>query len=231
MNNTVKTAKGYYVVIGNRESSWTKRGTILAAQFEEQAKERAALIMLQKNGEEVLECYPITVYPDNHVITNDNYPYGRLRATAMQSIERNSKGFRSVLQTINPKNNPNNAPKKSTKTNVIFFYTIDSNAHFDTAWFRPDSWLNLNKLIYALMDFGHVLTPEAKNDFLLTCITFSKLNAKMSSAYGHIEWEALKPIVETSVKCLVEAVNSPDVDLLPAIVDVMAIEALKPANR
>jgi hypothetical protein len=148
----------------------------------------------------------------------------------MQSIERNSKGCRSVFQTINPKNNRLNAPKKSTYTNAMFLYTIDSNDHFDTAWFRPDTWLNLNTLIYALSDFREVLTDEAKNDFTLTCIAFSKLNAKMSCAYGKIEWAALQPLVEKSVQCLVEAVNNPEVNLLDAVVDVAAIDALRPQS-
>jgi hypothetical protein len=45
----------------------------------------------------------------------DSYPYGRLRATAFFSLEfKKGKGFRSVFQTINPKNNRLNAPKYST---------------------------------------------------------------------------------------------------------------------
>lgn len=56
----------------------------------------------------------------NNVNVVESYPYGRLRTEARFSVEfRKGKGFRSVFQTINPKNGRINNPKHSTYTDFM----------------------------------------------------------------------------------------------------------------
>lgn len=63
-----------------------------------------------------------TVLDINQKFEATDYPYGRLRTSKYFSIEFNSKhGFRSVEQTINPKNGRLNAPKKATYNNGLCF--------------------------------------------------------------------------------------------------------------
>lgn len=55
-----------------------------------------------------------------------NYPYGRLRTEARFSVEfLPKKGFRSVFQTVNPKNNRENAPKKGTYHHFLYMTNVD----------------------------------------------------------------------------------------------------------
>ena len=69
-------------------------------------------------------------FPIDSVQTSTNYPYGRLRATATFSIEFDAKrGFRSVFQTINPKNGVVNKPKKSTYSDFLCMFQ-DESGHF-----------------------------------------------------------------------------------------------------
>lgn len=70
--------------------------------------------------------------------TSTNYPYGRLRCTATWSIEfKAGKGFRLVFQTINPKTNRLNAPKKGT-------YKLIEVLHQDENGFVTCQSFNLN---------------------------------------------------------------------------------------
>jgi hypothetical protein len=59
----------------------------------------------------------------------ENYPYGfRLRTKMFSWVEQNKNGCRLVQQTINPKNNKMNAPKKSTYIEFMLL-GLDDNGH------------------------------------------------------------------------------------------------------
>lgn len=62
----------------------------------------------------------------NGVQTTTDYPYGRLRCTMSFSTEfKKNKGYRTVRQSVNPKNSRVNKPKKSTYAD---FYCVTENA-------------------------------------------------------------------------------------------------------
>jgi len=63
--------------------------------------------------------------------STDNYPYGRLKATATFGVEfRANKGCRTSFQTINPKTGRENAVKNSTYSHLIIL-TQAENEHYE----------------------------------------------------------------------------------------------------
>lgn len=67
----------------------------------------------------------------NPIVVKD-YPYGfRLRTQARYYIETTKKGQRSVFQTLNPKTNAWNKPKKSTYSDILVLYRDKSNGHIE----------------------------------------------------------------------------------------------------
>lgn len=81
----------------------------------------------------------------NGTATAESYPYGRLRTQAFFSIEFHpKKGFRSVFQTIDPKNGRVNKPKKSTYGRGLYYQYINpDNNHIETAAVNLDDTKNL----------------------------------------------------------------------------------------
>lgn len=64
----------------------------------------------------------------------DEYPYGFLRCSAKWWIEdKGKKGQRVIFQTVNPKTNRVNAPKKATYNLVSIIYRNPENNHFEVA--------------------------------------------------------------------------------------------------
>jgi hypothetical protein len=83
--------------------------------------------------------------PTTEKITVDSYPYGRLRATAFFSLEFNpKKGFRSVFQTIDPKNGRVNKVKNSTYYPMMLMYKETETEHikYNAYWFNGDKETN-----------------------------------------------------------------------------------------
>lgn len=97
-----------------------------------------------------------------------SYPYGRLRTKAYFSIEFNPKhGFRSVFQTINPKNGVLNKPSKSTYG--FFMYSQvsqkeDGDNFVEVIHIRRPHDLNtikgLKETVKQILETGLDLTPE-----------------------------------------------------------------------
>ena len=62
-------------------------------------------------------------YKTSDIIEVEDYPYGSKKTVCKFSLEFNpKKGFRSVKQTKNPRTDKWNKEKKSTYSDIIFFY-------------------------------------------------------------------------------------------------------------
>jgi len=69
----------------------------------------------------------------------ENYPYGfRLRTEMYSWIEQSKHGYRLVQQTMNPKTNRLNAPKKTTYSEFLLL-GLDENGHVTTRGFSKYS--------------------------------------------------------------------------------------------
>ena len=162
------------------------------------------------------------------VVTNDNYPYGRLRCTKTWALEwKQGKGFRLVEQTINPKNGVTNAPKKSTYYPVLLL--TDTNGFIETAHcpnFNGEKEMNEGaKFMHEHFD---CFTPEQVEDIYIHALAMMKVNAYAICQYRGVEPDALKKVIQPAIDALVKGIKSKGTENTWADVklDKEAIEAL-----
>lgn len=210
--------------------SWERKSTTLTANSEGEAIEKAKTLLKLKERHKV-EIEPITVFASTEKLETNDYPYGRLRATAFFSVEHNGrKGMRTVFQTINPKNGQLNKPKHSTYSTVILPMQ-KLNGHFEYCGYIDFNGTDeINKGLQFMADFHELFTPEQIKDIALTALAMSKVNVKAMCIYAGSTWEDLKPLVTNSVETLVKIANTGENLWASAMLDEEAIEATKKPN-
>lgn len=103
------------------------------------------------------------------------YPYGRLRTSMFYWIETIAKkGDRLVQMTINPKNGRENAPKKSTFSNLMVLFINSENDHI-----QVDS-------------LGIYAKPEQLASFAEK-VGIENLNAEQIKQWRQLNGEVIKP--------------------------------------
>ena len=134
--------------------------------------------------------------PTSQIYKTDNYPYGRLKCTAMFSIEfKPGKGFRSVFQTINPKTGRLNAPKKGTYYDIMLIYTNTENGHAHFSGWNVQGETDINKISSFMAQHFNLFTKD-QIDWVYICIINSlKITAKAMVIYSGAELEQIKPII------------------------------------
>jgi hypothetical protein len=164
-------------------------------------------------------------------VTVDGYPYGRLRATAFFSLEfKKGEGFRSVFQTINPKNNRLNAPKYSTYCPIMAMYRNEANGHVEYDWIRMHGDEDINKAAAFMSEHFDLYTPEMIKGICVEMALYAKASAKATVIYGGAKWEDIKGYYDNAVNALIEGAKT-GANVFPAVViDAVAVDAAKPEN-
>lgn len=221
----MKQLKAYQVKASVSGKSWMSKSTVLTANNEDEAKQKAAKI-LNLTDEHLLSIEPVTVYETGAKLETNNYPYGRLRCTAFFSVEYNgNKGSRTTFQTINPKNGRLNKPKHSTYYRVIL-PMMESNGHYSYCGYLDFNGSEaINRGLHFMNDFYELFTPEQIKSIALDIVAMSK--AKAMVIYSGSEWEQLKPLIEDSIKTLCKIANEGENLFLSCLLDIKAIEATK----
>ena len=163
--------------------------------------------------------------------TVENYPYGRLRCTAFFSVEFDpKKGFRSVFQTINPKNGRLNAPKKSTYSDLVIMQNNDgfvTNMHFSMNGIKE-----MNKAAKVIAENFDLFTPAQIEYLYLNFISMSKVSMYAYRTYSNITLEQMKPFFDAAVNAAIEGARSKGIiNVFDKITfDYDGLEALKNPN-
>lgn len=141
------------------------------------------------------------VLPVNQINKVSDYPYGRLRAEVSFSLEfQSKKGFRSVFQSINPKNNRVNKPKKSTYTDFAFQYIEDETGHVKTNYYHvytKESIINICNVIND--NFVALELKKEHIQHIYGCI-LSNLTISLAYAKNEEEKKILKDTAEIAKK-------------------------------
>jgi hypothetical protein len=138
----------------------------------------------------------------------DNYPYGRLRTTAYFSIEFvKGKGFRSVFQTINPKNGRLNAEKKSTYSPFLYLVLNTDNGHYETKTVGGNDYAAINKLssFIAANAAELQMTPEMYQDVAAGLLGLLKISLTYTQAK---DVKLLTDAANDTVKVLVKIIKT-----------------------
>ena len=237
MNTTTNTAaqveainnkflNAYKVQAKVAGKTWLTRGTVLTANNEAEATQKAKNVLMLTDEHEI-NIQPCKVYEIAAKLSTDLYPYGYLKTTAFFSVEHNNKGCRTVFQTINPKTGNLNKPKFGTYSPVILPCVLDNNMIEWCGYLDFNGTDSINRGLHFLNDFKTLLTPSQIKDFTLHAIAMSKVNAKAQVVYCGTDWDSLKPYYEQPIKNLVKIANGENTDFLACLLDFNAIEALK----
>lgn len=206
--------------------SWMSKGTTLTADSETEAISKAKGI-LSLTDEHQITVTPVTVYSSSTKLSTDSYPYGRLKTTAHFSVESNKKGFRQIFQTINPKTGRINNPKNGNYYAIMLPMQKD-NGHIDFCGHTDmNGGEEINRACNFMADFFELFTPEEIERISLQLIVMLKVHTKALCIYAGIEFENLKPFIESVVKTAVNIANTKQNLFLSCILDNEKIESLK----
>lgn len=112
----------------------------------------------------------------------EDYPYGRLRCKIRYWLERKeTKGFRFVSQTENPKNGRWNAPKMGTYVDLCANMYIDEKGH--CTWACVTSYSDAEKTREFLTNFPDTDVSILKH-FVKAKIAYLRAGAR-----GAVRWE------------------------------------------
>jgi len=143
----------------------------------------------------------------NDVFTNDSYPYGRLKCTATFAIEFDGKkGFRTVFQTINPKNGRLNAPKKSTYSDLLVMR--NTNGFIDHLHFSFNGEDKMNNVLKFINEHFELFTPKQIEYLYLKVVALSKVSMVGTVQYCGAKFEDLIPIFDPTIKAAVAGLKA-----------------------
>ena len=159
-----------------------------------------------------------------------NYPYGRLRCTLYDTIEfAPKKGYRHVTQTINPKTNRINNPKKSTYYPLMVrFYNEDN--HIKTLVFSLYSNKEINNVIKFVGANFTLFTKDEIEYIYAIVLTHTKASIQGSVSYGGAKFDELKPLFDPLISKMVEGFKDSTLNNFDIFIDVEAVENCKPKD-
>lgn len=225
----MKTKQAFQIKASIENQSWETKGTVLIAANESEAIEKAKNILKLK-PEHKIQANEIEVFSTDSKLSTDSYPYGRLKCTAYFSVESTKNGFRSVFQTVNPKNGVLNKEKKSTYYSVML-QTKDSGGYISTCGhnqFNGDE--EINRGLQFMNDFFELFTVEQIKTIALSMLSSMQINSKAQVIYCGTKWEDLKPLVKNQIKECVKIAKTGENLFLNCLLDIDKIKALKLPN-
>lgn len=167
----------------------------------------------------------------NEVIEVSNYPYSfNLKTTLFDSVDFDiKKGYRHSKQTINPKTNKANKPKKSTYYPLIVRYYDENNfIKWTTFDFNGDKEINRGTQFLA-QNFD-LFTPVEINYLYNFIYKMALVDYQATIIYGGAKAEDLKPLYTDFLTICKEAIKSGENVFNQLILNSEAIESKKPAN-
>ena len=160
-----------------------------------------------------------------------DYPYGRLRCTLFNFIEFDpKKGYRHCTQTINPKTNRINNPKKGTYSPFIFRYYNEENNHIVGAHFSFNGAESIAKGIKFCNEVFDLLTFDDKHylySLIFDMLMFEKVVYK---GYKIMSAEQMEPIFDHVIDNYRQAKLDPDNNYFGLNIDLESIKKVRTEN-
>lgn len=225
MKNSIKA---YSIRAKIDGQSWSTKSTTLTAGNKDSALLKFKTIFKTEENH-IFEIKEVEVFSNDSILEINNYPYGYLKTTAFFSVEyKKNKGFRTVFQTINPKNNRTNNAKKGTYSEIILPCINTSNNMVGWCGYLSfNGTEEINRGLHFMNDFFELLTPEQIKETTLTVIGMTKVDIKASVIYAGSNFEELKPLYDKQIKTLVKIANSGENLFLSCLLDIDKIEQCK----
>lgn len=229
MNKNSNTVKAYIVRAKVDNQSWSSAAGTFAASNEAEAIEKAKKV-LEITEAHTIEANEVLVHHINTKLSNDNYPYGYKRTTAFFNIEVTKNGCRSVFQTINPKNDRLNAPKKSTYSPILLPIENISDGHFSSIGCSINGGKEINKALLFLEDFKELFEPDMLIQFAREILSFMLVDIKAKVIYCGSDFEQMKPFYNPKISKIKEIINGLHTNFGECFLDLENIKALEIPN-
>jgi len=147
-------------------------------------------------------------YKTSKKIKVENYPYGyTLKTDKYYSIEfKEKKGFRLEEQTLNPRTQKLNKPKKTTYKEVMLLKKCDDGkirAHVESFYDndgKDRGWKFMHE------NYNHFLQNEMEY-IIKTNIMLLKADIYAKKAYCNVDVDKLMPLYENAMNTLVKMLN------------------------
>jgi len=148
--------------------------------------------------------------------TVTDYPYGRLRTTAIFSLEfKPGKGFRSIFQTVNPKTGKLNAEKKGTYSPVIVL-TEDGKGYIGHKHLSFNGAEEINKGCKFMAENFLLFTEEQIKDIYAYIVGMLKAEARATVIYCGADASNVLEVLKPATKAAVEGFKT-GANLFPLI--------------
>jgi hypothetical protein len=170
--------------------------------------------------------------PSTEKIEVLNYPYGfKLRTTLFDYIEYDKKkGYRHCTQTVCPKTNRLNKPKKSTYYPLLLRYYNEA-GHIKTAGFDFNGGEAINKGSKFIFENFTLFSPEEIKYLYELILRASIVDMKASCIYGGCKPEDIKQYYSELWIMATNGVKNPEVnDFGLLYIDNEGIDSHKPVN-
>jgi hypothetical protein len=171
---------------------------------------------------------PKNYLPSGETHKVENYPYGfKLKTDKFYSIEfKNKKGFRLVQQTMNPKTDKLNKPKKSTYSPVMLLVAAeDGKIKAHTEDFYGDD--GIDRGLKFMADKFHNFLPEEIKSVAAHVVMVLKGDIYAKATYCGSDVKKLMPLYEEALATLVKIFKTGENLWSDISLDWEAIEALK----
>lgn len=161
-------------------------------------------------------------------VTSNDYPYGRLRCTATWELEfKAGKGFRVVFQTINPKTQRLNAPKKSTYSPVILLTQDEITGHTSSYHLNFNGVPELNKGLDFMTQHFDLFTPEQIKEIYLHIAGMVKVSWQAIIAYCGADSNKAKELFSPALTAAIQGFKNGGNTFQNIKVDNLIYEGLK----
>jgi hypothetical protein len=159
----------------------------------------------------------------------ENYPYSfTLRTTLFDSMEFNAKkGYRHVTQTINPKTNRENNPKKSTYYPLLVRYRNEE-GHIKSMAFDFNGRDELNRGVQFIAENFDLFSADEVQYLYSILFTMTAVDMKATVIYGGAKFDDLKPIYDPFIDTIKQGLTGGGNVLTGLRLDAEAIEKAKP---
>lgn len=161
-----------------------------------------------------------------------NYPYGfKLRTTLFDYVEFDrKKGFRHCTQTICPKTNRLNKPKKSVYYALLVRY-YDDKGHIKSKGFDFNGREQINKGCKFIFENFAIFTPEEIQYLYNYVFSMSFVDMKATCIYGGAKADDIKVYYEEFWKVAKEGIKAPQLNWFDLLqLDAEGIDSKKPEN-
>ncbi len=167
--------------------------------------------------------------PTFEKVTVSDYPYGfKLRCTLYDFIEFDpKKGYRHCTQTVNPKTNRINNPKKSTYSNLIVRYYEPETNHIKALHFSFNGKEEINQAVKFINDNFELFT-EDEMIYLYTQLHFMLyIDMTATIRCAGAKKEHLDPLYRPAFERLNEGIRNPETNYLTFQLDIAEINFCK----